>query len=158
MFIRNIKEASMKKTVQMIALVLFSLSSVSAFAAAAKTVKLNIATVGDTMAYDQAVLTVPAGAKVQLTLKNNGKSEAMQHNWVLTKPGASDKVAMDGTMAGDKKGYIPDSPDIIAHTRLLKPGKSQTITFTAPSVAGDYPYVCTYPGHYVMMKGVLKVQ
>ena len=119
---------------------------------------LDLGTVGDTMAFDKTVLEVKAGSTVKLNFKNNGTSPAMQHDFLLVKPGTDNEVAMAGLTAGASKDFIPDSPNIIAHTKLLKPGESDTITFTAPSEPGEYPFICTFPGHYPMMKGILKVQ
>ena len=57
------------------------------------------------------------------------------------------------------KGYIPDASkdDIIANTKLVMPNGTETIEFTAPAEAGDYPYMCTFPGHWLLMKGVMHV-
>ena len=57
-----------------------------------------------------------------------------------------------------KKNCIPESDDILHHSSLVLPGKSETIEFTAPSEPGDYPYICTYPGHWILMNGVMKVK
>lgn len=121
------------------------------------TTELNLNTVGDTMAYEQTSLEATAGQKVKLTFKNNGTQPAMQHDFILVKAGTDAEVSTAGLTAGAAKDYIPDSPNILAHTKLLKPGESDTITFTAPA-AGDYPYICTFPGHYPLMKGVLHVK
>src|SRR5205823_2934306 len=102
-------------------------------------------------------LEAKAGSEVKLTLKNNATSPVMQHDFVLVKPGTENQVGAAAIGAGADKGYMPDSPDILAHTKLLKPGESDTITFTAPSTPGDYPYICTFPGHYAVMKGMLHV-
>jgi azurin len=40
---------------------------------------------------------------------------------------------------------------------LVNPQKSYTITFKVPAIAGDYPYICTFPGHWRIMNGVMKV-
>jgi azurin len=32
------------------------------------------------------------------------------------------------------------------------------MSFTAPIAKGDYPYVCTFPGHHILMRGVMKVR
>jgi azurin len=119
--------------------------------------EIQLGTVGDTMAFDKTALEVKAGATVKLTLKNNATSPAMQHDFVLVKPGTENDVGAAGIAAGPTKNYIPDSPNVLAHTKILKPGESETITFTAPSEPGNYPYICTFPGHYAVMKGVLKV-
>ena len=140
----------------MIAIASVSLVSVSALAAP---VKLTLNIKGSTLNFDKAKLTVKAGQAVTLTVKDGApKDSGLQHNWVLVVPGSDQDVATNGIGAGPEKGYIPDSPNILAHTKLMNPGESDTITFTAPTTTGDYPYLCTFPGHYPMMKGVLTVK
>lgn len=133
-----------------------SASASASAAPAAKKVELEIGSVGDTMAYDKKTLTVPAGSEVHLTMKNNGKLAIMKHNWVLVHKGTEAKVALAGMEKAPDAGYVVPSPDIIAYTPLAEPGKTVEVTFTAPA-PGDYPYICTFPGHYVVMKGVLTV-
>lgn len=134
-----------------------ALLALSAFPACDNTTELTISPVGDTMAFSLTQMEAKAGSKVTLTLKNVATSPAMQHDWILVQPGKDQEVSTAAYAAGAAKDYIPDSPSIIAHTKLTKPGESDTITFTAPTTPGDYPYLCTFPGHYPMMKGVLKV-
>jgi len=59
---------------------------------------------------------------------------------------------------GFKAGFVPKSDDIILGSKLIDHGKEQVIEFTAPSKPGDYPYVCTFPGHHILMRGVLRVK
>jgi len=113
---------------------------------------VNIASVGETMAYDKTELTVPAGQDITLTFKNN--STTLQHNWVLTQPGKDNEVGLEGIKAGLSKGFVPDNPAVLAHTKLVDANGSDTITFKAPP-AGDYPYICTNAGHHMVMKGTL---
>ncbi len=121
-------------------------------------VELAIASVGNDMKYDKEALTVPAKSQVHLTLTNNGKVETMTHNWVLVGQSVDiAKFAASGLAAGLAAGYVPKSDDVIASTSLVAPGKTGEVTFTAPKYAGKYPYVCTFPGHYLTMKGVLTV-
>jgi azurin len=121
-------------------------------------VELQIASVGDTMAYDKTTLTVPAKAEVHLVLKNNAKLDVLPHNWVLVHEKTEAKVAAEGLPRGKEHDYLPEnSEDVIAATPLALPGKTTEVTFTAPKYPGKYPYICTVPGHYVMMKGVLDV-
>jgi azurin len=47
---------------------------------------------------------------------------------------------------------------IIAQTKLLGPGETDTIDFTAPAQPGEYPFLCTFPGHFALMKGKLVVK
>lgn len=114
------------------------------------------------LAYDTKSFTVKAGQKVKFTFNNTHPAVPQPHNWVLGKPGSKDKIlaAAMGIMADPKaleKGYIPESSDILFHTKLLQPNASETIEFVAPA-AGEYPYVCTFPGHGILMNGVMKVE
>lgn len=131
-------------------------ATASAAPEGAKKVELEIASVADTMFFDKKTLTAPTGAQVHLTLKNNGKLAVMQHNWVLVKKGTEAKVALGGMEKAQDAGYVVPSDDVLAYTPLAPPQKTVEITFTAPA-PGDYPYICTFPGHYVVMKGVLTV-
>ena len=120
----------------------------------------NLAKGEPALQYVEKELSVPSGALVELTFKN---PDAQPHNVVLCKPGTKDSVvalamAMVTTDAegAQEKGYIPESGDIIANSKLLTIGQQEVIKFTAPA-EGEYPYVCTFPGHAALMHGVLKV-
>lgn len=107
--------------------------------------------------FNTSAITVRAGTKIKLTFKN---SDDMLHNVVITAPGAADEVgsaALKMGLKGERLSYVPAMPKVLFHTLILQPGQSDTIYFTAPSKPGDYPYVCTYPGHYLVMRGILKV-
>lgn len=123
---------------------------------AGKKVSLNIESVGDSMMYNKKELTVPENSEVTLNFKNN--SGSLMHNWILTKKGAGDKVANEGVTAGEAKDYInKKNKDIIIFTPIAKPGKTVTIKFKAPK-KGTYDFVCTNPGHNMMMKGKFVVK
>ena len=116
------------------------------------------------LGYDKTDLTVKAGQKVKLTLNNTGSIAPQPHNFLLIKPGKDQAVgaqanAMMTDPAAMAKSYIPEASkdDILAHTKLVMPNGSETIEFTAPAEAGDYPYMCTFPGHWLLMKGVMHV-
>jgi azurin len=119
-------------------------------------VELQIASVANTMTFDKTALTVPTGAEVHLVLKNNATMSTLPHNWVLVKTGTEASVAAAG-LKYDQAGYVDvRDHDMLAHTIQAKPGDTAEVTFTAPD-PGTYPYICTTPGHYMMMKGVLTV-
>lgn len=108
--------------------------------------------------FDTELIRVKPGAKIKLTFANN---DDMQHNFVLTTPGAANQVgemALKLGINGEKLNYVPSSSLVLFNTLLLQPGKSDTIYFTAPTKRGEYPYLCTYPGHYMIMRGILKVE
>jgi len=123
----------------------------------AEHVELTLASVGNTMTFDKTALTVPTGAEVHLVFKNNSTMSTLPHNWVLVKSGTEAAVAAAGLKLGERAGYLDVSDhDVLEHTPLAKPGESTEVTFTAPA-PGKYPYICSVPGHYMMMKGVLTV-
>ena len=123
-----------------------------------------VITGNDTMQFDLKAFEVKAGEKVSLTLKNTGKLPkiAMGHNLVLLKKGVS-AIAFGQKAMGagaNATNPLPDSvkEDVIAGTKLLGPGESDTVSFTAPADPGDYEYVCTFPGHFAMMRGTMTVK
>jgi azurin len=110
----------------------------------------------DDMKYNLKTIEVNAGDQVVLTLINKGKmpKEAMGHNWTLLKQGVDlEEYSLAAAKEKDNEFQVSGREgDVIIHTKLLGPGESETITFTAPEV-GTYPFVCTFPAHYGMMKG-----
>lgn len=121
----------------------------------------NIAISGnDLMKFDKSEITVKAGQKVKVTLRHIGKLDmnVMGHNFVVLKKGV-DMAAFAGKAAVSKDNqYIPkDTNDVIAHTGLIGAGQTTTVEFIAPE-AGSYDFLCSFPGHYAMMKGKLIVE
>lgn len=113
----------------------------------------------DQMKYDQTSLTAKVGQKVTLTLKHVGKLDKsiMGHNFVLLKKDASVNKFINDAMAFASNDYIPkNSNDIVAYTKMLGGGESDTITFELLD-KGEYVFLCSFPGHYALMKGVLIV-
>jgi azurin len=128
--------------------------------AAANAVSLDIGSKGDDLAYDKTTLEAPAGSKITLNFKNNSQPGVnLLHNWVLIKAGASaDAAEADGIAAGEANNYLkPNDDRVLAFTKLIKGGASDSVTFDAPP-AGTYTYVCTFPGHAVLMNGKLTIQ
>lgn len=112
----------------------------------------------DQMTYDKSEFKVKVGQTVSLTLKHKGTMpiESMGHNFVLLEMGTKvQDFAMEAQEARENE-YIPESNAIIAHTKLIGGGDETTIVFDAPGV-GIYDFICTFPGHYGKMKGVLRV-
>lgn len=120
--------------------------------------QIEIRPVGDEMRFEQTEFTVKPGQQVRLVFVNTATSPAMQHNVViLTDPNAVDRVGTAAMEAGEANEYVPTDEAILAHTPLAAPGETVEVTFTAPSEPGDYKYICTFPGHYVMMQGTMRV-
>lgn len=112
------------------------------------------------LAYDTKTISAKAGQKVKLTFNNTHPTLPQPHNFVLGKLGVDKGKMLNIAMAAMTlvdKGYIPESADILANTKLLQPGQSETIEFTLPT-AGEYNYICTFPGHGAIMNGVITAQ
>lgn len=113
----------------------------------------------DEMRYDQTSLTAKVGQKITLTLKHLGKLDKsiMGHNFVLLKKDASVNKFINDAIAFASNDYIPkNSKDIIAYTKMLGGGESDTITFEILE-KGEYTFLCSFPGHGALMQGVLIV-
>lgn len=121
--------------------------------------EMTIKPVGNQMKYEQTEFTVEAGTEVSLTFNNVATSPAMKHNVVILDGSGDELVQRVGTAAlqAADSGYIPDDDAIIAATDMADPGETVSMTFTAPSEPGTYTYICTFPGHYMMMQGTMTV-
>lgn len=112
---------------------------------------------GDQMAYKQTEISIKADTPTRIKMKNNATSPAMVHNVVIIKKGTADEVGPAAMQVPADKDHVPaDNPNILAATKLAKPGETTTVVVNLP--AGEYEYICTFPGHYMLMKGVLKVE
>ncbi len=118
----------------------------------------------DMMKFDKTGFEVKAGTKVKLVFKNVGKIPkiAMGHNVVILKKGITAIAFGQKALAAGANAVnaLPDSVkgDVLAHTKLLGPDETDTIIFDAPKEAGDYEYVCTFPGHFALMRGKMSVK
>ena len=85
----------------------------------------------------------------------------MPHNLVLVRDAQALKRVGEGSMRlaasaeGLAKHFTIDDPGVLALSPVLQPGSRYTIYFDAPEEAGEYPYLCTFPGHWQVTRGVL---
>ncbi|MEM6645289.1 MAG: plastocyanin/azurin family copper-binding protein [Bacteroidota bacterium] len=122
----------------------------------AQPVQLSIAAV-EGLQYAPMQLVVAPGDEVVLTMDN---PSSMIHNWLLVAPEQRMNVveaAMALGAAGPEQEYIPESNAVLAALGEVAPGEAGEVRFTAPTEAGVYPFVCTYPGHGFVMYGALYV-
>ncbi len=114
-------------------------------------------TANDAMQFSLKEITAAPGEKISLKLSHIGKlpKTAMGHNWVLF-AALSDADVQKLLMEAMKNApdYLPkDQSAILAHTKIIGGGESDTVTFTAPEKPGAYSFACSFPGHFSMMKG-----
>ena len=101
--------------------------------------------------------SVKTSQPVEITVDNLG---LMPHNFLITKPGTIDIVSQKALELGDNgaaKHYVPEGDMVLHATKLLNGGAKETLKFTAPAAPGEYPFVCTFPGHSFTMRGIMKV-
>ncbi|SKC15789.1 PVC-type heme-binding CxxCH protein [Dyadobacter psychrophilus] len=123
------------------------------------TIEIKLVAIEAKMAFDRKALTVPAGRAVTLVFEN---PDLMPHNVVIVKPGTTEKVgeaadAMASLKDGFEKNFVPSTPDVLFATPLVNSGKSFRLEFKAPTQPGEYPFICSFPGHWRVMQGILTV-
>jgi uncharacterized protein len=121
--------------------------------------ELTMSIIPGQMKFALPEFTAKPGQRVRITLTN---PDDMQHNMLVLRPGTIEAVgaladAMVSAPDAAERQYIPPTPDVMWFTPLVDPGQSAVLEFTAPRQAGDYPYVCTFPGHWRIMQGTMKV-
>ena len=121
---------------------------------------VEIATIRDRMIYDVKRFDVEAGRPVRIRLTNR---DSMPHNLLVCKPGSMRRVggAADNMGTGPDAAalnYVPEMDEIMHILAMIEPGEIREMLFVAPSRPGRYPYVCTFPGHWPMMNGVMTVR
>jgi len=117
----------------------------------------------DQMRYDITEIKAKTGETVRVELTNIGKmpAAAMSHNFVLLNRSVTEEEFTAFALASSQNApsYIaPDSDLVLAHTKTLGPGESDSVEFEAPAQPGIYEFLCTFPGHFVLMRGKLIVE
>jgi uncharacterized protein len=127
--------------------------------AAKADVAIQLSVVPAQLKFDKSELVVNARQLVELTFAN---TDEMPHNFVLGASGALQQIGAAADALGGPDGlamqYVPPVPQVLFATTLLNPGDRVTVQFRAPSQPGDYPFVCTFPGHWRVMNGILRVR
>ncbi len=123
----------------------------------ARPVTLNTAS---NLSFATRTLRVRAGEAIRLTLNN---PDVVPHNWALLRPGTLSSVGrlanqLVSDPAGWARHYIPQTDDVLAWTDIVPPKKSFTIWFRVPTEPGTYPFLCTFPGHWMVMNGEMIVE
>ncbi|WP_437201168.1 DUF6797 domain-containing protein [Planctomicrobium sp. SH664] len=121
--------------------------------------KVSVKAAGN-LQFEPRVLKAEAGETLQISFDN---ADVVPHNWVLIKPGKLESISnLAALMTSDPdaypKQYIPKTGDVVVYADITDPGKKSNIYFTLPTTPGDYPYVCTFPGHSTVMHGILQVR
>lgn len=119
--------------------------------------------VGDSIAYDRNSISVPSScSSVTISLSHTGSlpKEAMGHNWVLVPPEAVQAIGTAAMSVGFENDYLPDDERILAATELVGGGESTSVTFSLADLDANttYEYICTFPGHWSVMRGTFSIE
>lgn len=123
-------------------------------------VVVRISPIPETLRFDRTEFTVRAGKPVKVIFASE---DAIPHNLVIVQPGSYDEVGeLADKMVSDPKGFekqwVPESDKIIHATKLVNKGETEVLSFTAPEKPGDYPFVCLFPGHRLLARGIMRVE
>ena len=121
---------------------------------------ITLGVINGQMKFSQTTISARAGQRVEITLNN---TDDMPHNIVIFKRGAMTDYEKElfGSLNepnAQLRGFVPDSPNVLVASRLLNAGESTVISFDAPTQPGEYPFVCSFPGHWATMRGVLRIE
>jgi azurin len=137
---------------------LFLLGLILAAHAGAAPLRFTIKTLPAQMRYDVAELIVQIGTDVRLTFEN---PDDMPHNIVFFQPGTNVVEVCNKQMEKPdealKRNWLPEDPRMWLHSKTLNPREKDELVFKAPEKPGIYPFVCTMPGHAMIMNGKLRV-
>ncbi len=119
--------------------------------------------VGDSLSYSVDSISVPSSCEsVTINLAHTGTlpKEAMGHNWVLAPADSLDAIGQAGMSAGPENDYVPDDDRIVASTEIIGGGERTSVTFSLDDLEDgvDYAFVCTFPGHWSVMRGPFNVE
>lgn len=122
--------------------------------------RIRLSVIDGALKFNVDRFTVKAGTRYKLSFHNNGH---MEHNLVIGKPGSYDELAKTATeLAAHPRGrsmnYIPRTESVLFATPQLAAGRRIGKRFTTPKTPGEYPYLCTFPGHFLLMRGVMVVE
>jgi azurin len=117
----------------------------------------------DQMQFNKKAFEIKAGDTIKLTLKHVGKLPkiAMGHNLVILQKGTNLAGWASKAMTAAATNYIPvdeaSKKAVIAKTKVLGGGESDSVTFSIKE-AGEYQYLCSFPGHFALMQGKITVK
>lgn len=125
-----------------------------ALAQASADTTITIRASGSTLEFTPTRVSARAGTRLRIRFINDG---TLPHNLVVPKSDADiDTLALAAYQAGET-GYVPMDlkAKLLGWTALASPGESVEATFVVPA-AGEYTYVCLFPGHSNQMLGTLR--
>jgi len=104
------------------------------------------------MKFNKKVIRVPANKNITIALTNRSSDATMPHNIVIIKKGFANDVGQAGLSHKENAYVKPNDQNVIAHSPLAQIGETVYFSFKTPRI-GNYEFICSYPGHWGLMKG-----
>ena len=119
-------------------------------------------TVDDTMKFNVTTIEAKPGEALTVKLTSKGvlPKIAMGHNFVLLKKGTDLTAFTTEAVMARETDFIPAKfkGQVLASIKTLGPGEAGDVSFKAPTAPGSYQFICSFPGHFATMKGMLVVK
>ncbi|WP_297093809.1 plastocyanin/azurin family copper-binding protein [uncultured Draconibacterium sp.] len=118
----------------------------------------------DNLRFTVETIKASPGEQLKITLttvSNINDKSMMAHNWVLLKKGTDGMNFVNKGLQHEDNDFIDPALEskVIAETKMLGDGETDSIVFNVPEEKGTYEYVCTFRAHYQAgMKGKLIVE
>lgn len=115
---------------------------------------ITIRATGSTLEFTPTRVSAKAGTRLRIRFVNDG---TLPHNLIVPKSDDDiDALALAAYQAGET-GYVPMDlqAKLVGWTTLASPGETVEVSFVVPA-AGEYTYVCLFPGHSNSMLGTLR--
>ena len=115
------------------------------------------------MKYDVAEITLDTSCEqTKISLKHAGKLpiNAMGHNVVIVEEKNLSKITQQINFSlGVEKGYLPESEDIIFISAMVGGGDTTELEMDMSKLdkTKSYVFFCSFPGHWALMKGKIKI-
>ena len=117
----------------------------------------------DMMKYDVAEIILDTSCdQTKISLKHAGKLpiNAMGHNVVIVEEKNLSKITQQINFSlGVEKGYLPDSEDIIFISAMVGGGETTKLEMDMSKLdkTKSYVFFCSFPGHWALMRGKIKI-
>ncbi len=120
-----------------------------------ETIEVLLQPMKSRLRFNQDTINIPAGKNIQIKFTN---SDNMPHNLVIGKPGSLEIIGKTSERLVGKSNFIPNIDEVLFSLKSIAPKENAILSFIAPKEKGDYIFVCTYPGHWRTMNGILSIK
>ena len=133
-------------------LIALTLTITPLFAQTLKPTRTVTVTANDEMKLNITEIPAKPGEVLRIRLLAVGTAPraTMAHNLMVLEAGTNQIAFAEAAAKSVSTDYVPLAlkSSIIAQTILIGNGESAEMVFTVPLRPGNYPYLCSFPGHF----------